>query len=103
MIETPETSVTNLPNDMVSHHRTPEFSLTLQCEPHNLQNAITIFTTQYDFSKHSILFATLSGQVPIHVRRRNRDNCRNIHEATLNSVLQVLLLGFSGNKTRMRH
>jgi len=100
-------NVGNLPNDMVSYHRTLESSLTLLCEPHILQNAITIFITQYDFSIHSILSATLSGHTPVHVCRRNRDkpieNGRNIREATLNSVLQVFLLGFSGNKTRMRH
>ena len=107
MIESPEMSVTNLLNDMVSYHTTLESSLTLLRELHILQNAITIFITQYDFSKHSTLFATLSGHAPIHVRCRNRDkpmeNGRNIHEATLNSVLQVFLLGFSVNKTRMRH
>ena len=42
-------------------------------------------------SLNSILFATLSGHVPIHIRHSNRDkpmeNGRNMHEATLNSVL----------------
>jgi hypothetical protein len=87
MIETPEMSVTNLPNDMVSYHRTLESSLMLLCEPHILQNAITIFITQYDFSQHSILFATLSGHAAIHVCHRNHDkpkeNGRNIHEASI--------------------
>ena len=107
MTETPETSVANLPNDMVSYHKTPESSITLQCEPHILQNAITIFITQYVFSKHSILFATLSGHAPINVRHRICDkpieNGQNIHEATLNLVFQVFLMGFSGNKTSMQH
>jgi len=43
-------------------------------------------------SLNSILFATLSGHVPIHIRHSNRDkpmeNGRNMHEATLNSVLK---------------
>jgi len=103
----PEMSVTNLLNDMVSYHRTLESSLTLLCEPHILQNAITIFITRYDFSKHSILFVILSCHVPIHIRHSNCDkpmeNGRNIHETTLNSVLQAFLLGFSGNKIRKWH